>query len=187
MPAARPNSQHSPTPPASQAERGRCDRLLAATLLLAALLVAPALAAQDFSQPDSEPAPGAALIQQANDALAASDFAAAFKILTSLNTQTPNNPQVLYDLGLTLEALAPPKPRTQPPAPPATNPSNPPSRPSPATARPSPPIPPSPPRTSRSACCSPAPTAPPKLAPSSPPQPQFPDADPPSKPAPSAP
>ena len=121
MPAARPNSQHSPTPPASQAERGRCDRLLAATLLLAALLVAPALAAQDFSQPDSEPAPGAALIQQANDALAASDFAAALKILTGLNTQTPNNPQVLYDLGLTLEALAPETPNpTAPGAKPLT-------------------------------------------------------------------
>lgn len=79
-------------------------------LLLAALLAAPALAAQDFSQPDSEPAPQAALIQQANDALAASDFAAALKILTGLNTQTPNNPQVLYDLGLTLEALGPESP-----------------------------------------------------------------------------
>src|ERR1035437_6458170 len=76
-------------------------------LLLVAFLIAPALAAQDFSHPDSEPAPEAALIQQANDALAASDFAAALKILTGLNTQTPNNPQVLYDLGLTLEALGP--------------------------------------------------------------------------------
>jgi Flp pilus assembly protein TadD len=82
----------------------------AATLLLAAFLIVPALAAQDFSQPDSEPAPEAALIQQANDALASSDFAAAFKILTGLNTQTPNNPQVLYDLGLTLEALGPESP-----------------------------------------------------------------------------
>jgi Flp pilus assembly protein TadD len=77
----------------------------AATLLLVALLVAPALLAQDFSHPDSEPAPQTALIQPANDALAASDFPAALKILTSLNTQVPNNPQVLYDLGLTLEAL----------------------------------------------------------------------------------
>jgi predicted Zn-dependent protease len=85
-------------------------------LLLAALLAAPALAfAQDFSHPDSEPAPETALIQQANDALAASDFAAALKILTGLNSQTPNNPQVLYDLGLTLEALGP---DAQPPSPP---------------------------------------------------------------------
>ena len=85
-------------------------QICAATLLLAALFIAPALAAQDFSHPDSEPAPEAALIQQANDALAASDFAAALKILTGLNTQTPNNPQVLYDLGLTLEALGPETP-----------------------------------------------------------------------------
>ena len=85
-------------------------QICAATLLLAALFIAPALAAQDFSHPDSEPAPETALIQQANDALAASDFSAALKILTGLNTQTPNNPQVLYDLGLTLEALGPETP-----------------------------------------------------------------------------
>ena len=64
-----------------------------------------ALAAQDFSHPDVQPAPQTALIQQANDALAAGEFSAALKILTSLNTQTPNDPQILYDLGLTLEAL----------------------------------------------------------------------------------
>ena len=84
-------------------------------LLLAALLVTPALAAQDFSHPDSEPAPEAALIQQANDALAASDFATALKILTGLKTQIPNNPQVLYDLGLTLEALGPETPASAAP------------------------------------------------------------------------
>jgi Flp pilus assembly protein TadD len=93
-------------PHPSQLVRGQ-RQICVATLLLAAFLAAPALAAQDFSQPESEPAPQAALIQQANDALAASDFAAALKILTGLNTQTPNNPQVLYDLGLTLEALGP--------------------------------------------------------------------------------
>ena len=80
-------------------------QICAATLLLAALFIAPALAAQDFSHPESEPAPETALIQQANDALAASDFSAALKILTGLNTQKPNDPQILYDLGLTLEAL----------------------------------------------------------------------------------
>ncbi len=84
-------------------------------LLLAALLVTPALAAQDFSHPDSEPAPEAALIQQANDALAASDFPTALKILTGVNTQLPNNPQVLYDLGLTLEALGPETPASSAP------------------------------------------------------------------------
>jgi Flp pilus assembly protein TadD len=94
-------------------------QICAATLLLAAFLIAPALAAQDFSHPDSEPAPKAALIQQANDALAASDFAAALKILTGLNTKIPNNPQVLYDLGLTLEALGPESPAAAAPANPA--------------------------------------------------------------------
>jgi len=84
--------------------------------LLAALLLTPALPAQDFSHPDSEPDPHAALIQQANDALAASDFTTAQKILTGLNTQLPNNPQVLYDLGLTLEALGTDSPAPDPTA-----------------------------------------------------------------------
>jgi hypothetical protein len=94
-------------PHASQLLRAVWGNLLTALLLLAALLLAPVLTAQDFSHPDSEPAPEAVLIQQANDALAASDFNAALKILTGLNSQLPNNPQVLYDLGLTLEALGP--------------------------------------------------------------------------------
>ena len=91
-------------------------RLAAAFLLAVALgiLLASALHAQDFSHPDTQPAPQAALIQQANDALAASDFPTALKILTNLNTQTPNNPQVLYDLGLTLEALDNPSPTADP-------------------------------------------------------------------------
>ena len=42
-------------------------------LLLAVLLLTTTLAAQDFSHPDSEPAPAGPLIQQANDALAAGD------------------------------------------------------------------------------------------------------------------
>jgi Flp pilus assembly protein TadD len=102
-------------PHASQFYRDAWVRRSTVLLLLAALLATPALAAQDFSHPDSEPAPEAALIQQANDALAASDFAAALKILTGLNTQTPNNPQVLYDLGLTLEALGPETPASAAP------------------------------------------------------------------------
>jgi Flp pilus assembly protein TadD len=105
-------------PHPSQLVRGQ-RQICAATLLLAAFLIAPVLAAQDFSQPESEPAPEAALIQQANAALAASDFAAALKILTGLNAQTPNNPQVLYDLGLTLEALGPETPAPAAPANPA--------------------------------------------------------------------
>jgi Flp pilus assembly protein TadD len=81
---------------------------IATALLVAAALavVSAPLRAQDFSQPDSEPAPQAALVQKANAALATGDLPAALKILTTLNTQTPNNSQVLYDLGLTLEALA---------------------------------------------------------------------------------
>jgi Tfp pilus assembly protein PilF len=77
-------------------------RVTTACLVVALTLSA---AAQDFSHSDTHPDPSAALVQQANDALAAGDLPAALKILTNLNTQTPNNPQVLYDLGLTLEAL----------------------------------------------------------------------------------
>jgi tetratricopeptide (TPR) repeat protein len=71
---------------------------------IASTLLAISLPAQDFSHPDTQPAPSAAFVQQANDALAAGDFPAALKILTHLNTQTPHNPQILYDLGLALEA-----------------------------------------------------------------------------------
>ena len=104
MPPPVSNPQPNPARPA------------AAFLLAVALgiLLASALHAQDFSHPDTQPAPQAALIQQANDALAASDFPTALKILTNLNTQTPNNPQVLYDLGLTLEALDNPSPTADP-------------------------------------------------------------------------
>jgi hypothetical protein len=85
------------------------------------LLLTPlAVNAQDFSQTQTAPAaatplieqandaPAAAtpLIEQANDALAANDLSTALRLLTALNTQSPNNPQILYDLGLTLEALA---------------------------------------------------------------------------------
>jgi Tfp pilus assembly protein PilF len=82
----------------------RC-RLAAACISAALPLLTLYLPAQDFSHPDTRPAPETSLIQQANDALAAGDLPAALKILTALNTQVPNNPQVLYDLGLTLEAL----------------------------------------------------------------------------------
>ena len=90
--------------------------LLPIALLFAAALPA-VLPAQDFSNPDTEPAPQAALIQKANDALAAGDFRAALAVLTNLNVQSPKDPQILYDLGMTLEALAP-----RPPSP--SNPSN---------------------------------------------------------------
>ena len=75
--------------------------------VLAALLIAPLpLRAQDFSHPSTQPSPAAPLIQQANDALSSGDYAGALKILTTLNAQLPNNPQVLYDLGLALDALS---------------------------------------------------------------------------------
>jgi tetratricopeptide (TPR) repeat protein len=46
----------------------------------------------------------------------------SLQILTTLNTRTPNNAQILYDLGLTLEALATqsPAPAAQPASPTAT-------------------------------------------------------------------
>jgi Tfp pilus assembly protein PilF len=83
-----------------------CSNKFRILLASATLALTTLLPAQDFSQPDTKPAPSAALIQQANDALASGDLPGALKILTTLNTQTPNNAQVLYDLGLTLEALA---------------------------------------------------------------------------------
>ncbi|HEX3572639.1 MAG TPA: tetratricopeptide repeat protein, partial [Acidobacteriaceae bacterium] len=56
--------------------------------------------------PNEEPNPQNALIQKANDALTSGDLQTALDLLTRLNTESPNNPQVLYNLGLTLEALA---------------------------------------------------------------------------------
>lgn len=96
-----PESNPQPTPVRTGSSISAAVRLLAALLLFATVLPA-----QDFSHPDAEPAPNAALIQKANDALASGDLPAALKLLTDLNTRTPNDPQVLYDLGLTLEALA---------------------------------------------------------------------------------
>lgn len=95
--------------------RTRTRRSMAVTnCFLATILIAAPLRAQDFSHPDTEPAPQAALIQKANDALAAGDYQGAFKMLTSLNAQTPNNPQILYNLGMTLEALDSTQPNPAP-------------------------------------------------------------------------
>ena len=49
-------------------------------------------------------------IEAANAALAAGDYGKALSLLTALNRQTPNNPQVLYDLGLAVESLHPDDP-----------------------------------------------------------------------------
>jgi Tfp pilus assembly protein PilF len=87
---------------------------LGAAWLFAALTFT--LPAQDFSHPDPQPDPSAALVQQANDALAGGDLPGALKILINLNAKTPHNAQVLYDLGLTLEALESSPAKEQPPA-----------------------------------------------------------------------
>ena len=81
-------------------------------------LLTMAAVAQDFSSPQAKPDPSAALVQQANDALTAGDLPTALKLLTSLNKQTPHNAQILYDIGLTLEALetTPASSSAQPPA-----------------------------------------------------------------------
>ena len=79
--------------------------LVGALLVPGVLLLTGSLTAQDFSPSESEPAPTASAVKQANAALAASDFTSALKILTVLNTKQPHDPQILYDLGLTLEAL----------------------------------------------------------------------------------
>jgi Flp pilus assembly protein TadD len=107
-----PNIMPSPQTTPASSHRRRAAFLLPAAIFCATM--APNLPAQDFSHPDAAPDSRVPLIQQANDALAASDFPTALKILTNLNTQSPNNPQVLYDLGITLEALDTP-PTSNPP------------------------------------------------------------------------
>jgi cytochrome c-type biogenesis protein CcmH/NrfG len=81
-------------------------RVFFATACLLAALALRA-SAQDFSHPETHAAPTAAMVQQANDALASGDMPGALKILTSLNAQMPHNAQILYDMGMTLEALGP--------------------------------------------------------------------------------
>ena len=90
-------------------------RLRAAAVVL--LLAAPGCA-QDFSHPDTEPNPQAQLVQKANDALTSGDLRTALDLLTRLNAQSPGNAQVLYNLGLTLEAIADQPPVDGAPAPP---------------------------------------------------------------------
>ena len=117
------------------------------TAIFAALLIAlvaamslrpPGLRAQDFSHPNegttTRPAPQTALIQQANDALSSGDYAGALKILTSINTQLPNNPQVLYNLGIALDALSDAAPSSSSTAPEAAGSASNPSAPATAEA-----------------------------------------------------
>lgn len=90
-------------------------RFLSTCSLAAALSVSAQ--AQDFSHPNEEPNPQNALIQKANDALTSGDLHTALDLLTRLNAESPNNPQVLYNLGLTLEALADQPPPAGAPSP----------------------------------------------------------------------
>jgi Tfp pilus assembly protein PilF len=99
------NNMPKSSPSSVPAPKRSSRRPATAWFVLALPLLSVTLAAQDFSHPDTQPAPQTALIQKANDALSSGDLPAALKILTDLNTQTPHNAQILYDLGLTLEAL----------------------------------------------------------------------------------
>ena len=63
----------------------------------------PMAAADSASTGDS--AAAAKSIDAANAALASGKYAEALKLLTALNQKTPRNPEILYDLGLALEAL----------------------------------------------------------------------------------
>ena len=72
-----------------------------------ALLGALRLDAQTAKQPGATTAAAAADVKQANDDLARGDYAAALTLLTTLNQTTPRNPEILYDLGMTQEALHP--------------------------------------------------------------------------------
>ncbi|HXE09226.1 MAG TPA: tetratricopeptide repeat protein [Acidobacteriaceae bacterium] len=80
--------------------------LLPAALFVLIPICARSLPAQDFSHDSAQPAAQAPLIQQANDALANGDYTGALKLLSAVNGQLPNNPQVLYDIGLALDALS---------------------------------------------------------------------------------
>ncbi len=61
----------------------------------------PAGTTDAASQPQIDP-----LLTQANEALAKQDYPAALKLLTTLAEKNPNNPQILYNLASTQDALA---------------------------------------------------------------------------------
>jgi tetratricopeptide (TPR) repeat protein len=60
----------------------------------------PAGTTDAASQPQPDP-----LLTQANEALAKQDYPAALKLLTTLAEKNPNNPQILYNLASTQDAL----------------------------------------------------------------------------------
>jgi Tfp pilus assembly protein PilF len=94
--------------------------LFLAAFVLPLPICGHSLVAQDFSHDSAQPAPQVPLIQQANDALASGDYSGALKLLTTLNAQLPNNPQVLYDIGLALDALSDASPAANAPQPAAS-------------------------------------------------------------------
>ncbi len=79
---------------------------LGAHLLFAGcLLLSGTAVAQDFSHGEKVDGPDAPAMQAANDALAASDWTKAVKLLKPLAEADPKNAQVLYDLGSAEDAL----------------------------------------------------------------------------------
>lgn len=84
--------------------------LCVTALVVALILSAPNSHAQlpagttDTTAPQAA-APDAALLTQANHALEAHDYAAAEKLLTTLTHDSPNDPHLLFDLGLTEDNL----------------------------------------------------------------------------------
>jgi thioredoxin-like negative regulator of GroEL len=91
-------------------------RIFCICILAAAL--ATSANAQDFSHPNEETNPQNATIQKANDALSSGDLHTALDLLTRLNAESPKNPQILYNLAITLEALADQQPAPTAAAPP---------------------------------------------------------------------
>ena len=59
----------------------------------------------DTTAPQSNAAPNAALLTQADEALQKNDFITAEKLLTSLTHDNPKDPHLLFDLGLTEDNL----------------------------------------------------------------------------------
>ena len=117
MPAARPNSQHSPTPPASQADGGVATGRSPQPSSSPRSSSHPRSPRRTSPTPTANPRPRPRSSSRPTTRWPPATLPPRFKILTGLNTQTPNNPQGLYDLGLTLEALAPETPNPTAPDP----------------------------------------------------------------------
>jgi Tfp pilus assembly protein PilF len=86
----------------------RSSLLLSAALILALSTPAQATAqlpAGTIDPAAPQPAPNAALLTQANEALQNRDFATAQRLLTTLARDNPKDPHLLFDLGLTEENL----------------------------------------------------------------------------------